>query len=144
MTRSPGSPSSVPAGAGQATARTVTGTALVRVPDFTNTASAFRHYAKHGRGAELGKKGKATAKAGGADVPEFRSFSEYRSAARAFHSGPASDGVLQGFRANGDIVRFDPATGYFGVRTQKGTIKTFFRPSGDENDRLKYFYQQFQ
>ncbi len=51
--------------------------------------------------------------------------------------------LLEGVRANGDIVRFDPSTGYFGVRSPDGTIRTFFRPDGDASARLQYFYEQF-
>ena len=31
-------------------------------------------------------------------------------------------------RRDGALVRFDPKSGYFGVMTREGTIKTFFRP----------------
>jgi len=48
------------------------------------------------------------------------------------------DGVLQGIRSNGDIIRYEQATGYFGVM-RNGKISTFFRPDGDEYDRYKYF-----
>lgn len=84
------------------------------------------------------------AKPGGPDTPEFGSVREYVAAARAFHSGAPGEGVLEGVRKNGDVVRFDPKTGYFGIRTQSGVIRTFFRPEGDATARMGYFRDQFK
>jgi RHS repeat-associated protein len=107
------------------------GAGVVRVPDFASTAKAFEHYAKHARGVVLKPRGVAKAKSGGADVGEFRSFSHYRAEARRFLGDTPGAGVLQRTRPGGDILRVDPATGYFGVRTRDGVIRTFFRPDGD-------------
>ena len=114
------------------------GSALARVPDFRDTASAFAHYAAHVKGVRLGPLGSAALKVGGADLPEFGSFAEYRAAARSFMSGPG-EGTLQGFRAGGDLLRFDPANGYFGVLSPQGVIRTFFRPDAG----IDYFLGQF-
>jgi len=114
------------------------GTAPSRVPDFSDDQAAFRHYAKHSKGVVIGKNGKLTVKPGGADLPEFTSLAEYRQAARRFFSGPG-DGLQQGVRANGDIVRFNPKTGHFGVMSQDGVIRTFFRPGNP----VAYFASQF-
>ena len=115
------------------------GGALTRVPDFADTPAAFRHYAKHARGVELGPGGSAILKHGGADLPEFSSFREYRSAARSFFSGGPGKGVEQGARANGDMIRFHPSTGHFGVMSPDGIIRTFFRPDNPQ----QYFLNQF-
>lgn len=72
-------------------------------------------------------------------MPEFSSFGEYRSTARSFMSGGAGEDVLEGFRLNGDILRFDPTTQYFGVMSREGIIRTFFRPESQN-----YFYEQFR
>lgn len=66
-----------------------------------------------------------------ATVGEFGTFAEYRTAARQFLGEGRGPGVLQKTRPNGDIVRVDPATGYYGVRTRGGVIRTFFRPDGN-------------
>lgn len=70
-------------------------------------------------------------------MPEFGSLTDYRVAARQFMGGPAGPGVIQRSRGT-DIIRVDPATGYFGVRSQNGSIRTFFRPDGDPVD---YFWK---
>lgn len=119
------------------------GGALAKVPDFANSGTAARHFAKHAKGVIAGPNGALRAKPGGADVPEFGTLREYVGAAREFHSGAPGKGVLEGVRGNGDFVRFDPSSGLFGIRTQGGTIRTFFRPDGDAAARLNYFYSQF-
>lgn len=96
------------------------------------------YYAKHVKGVVLGKNGRATVKEGGADMPELSSFAEYRREARDFMGGGAQPGVLERTRGT-DTLRVDPRTGYFGVRSQDGTIRTFFRPDGDP---LSYFWNQ--
>lgn len=50
---------------------------------------------------------------------------------------------MEGVRAKGDFVRFDPQSGYFGIRTPEGIIRTFFRPSGGAAERFQYFLSQF-
>ncbi len=108
------------------------------LPEFTNGRKAFEHYAKHSKGVVLGKKGNVKAKPGGADVPEFASYDAYVGAASSFWSPSARKGILEGTRADGSILRFEPSTGYFGVM-RNGKISTFFRPDGDG---LKYFKDQ--
>jgi len=98
------------------------------------------HFAKHVKGVILRSNGVALPKPGGADMPEFTSFSTYRSTARSFFDPTPSPGVLQGYRADGDLLRVDPSTGYFGVLSPNGTIRTFFRPDGDP---VAYFRSQF-
>ncbi|MCP4088095.1 MAG: hypothetical protein GY745_24085, partial [Actinomycetia bacterium] len=115
------------------------GTDLVRVADFADDAAAFGHYSKHVKGIELRPNGSYRLKPGGADLPEFGSFAEYRGAARTFLGADPPPGVLQGYRGT-DLLRVDPKTGYFGVRSESGTIRTFFRPDGDPVD---YFWGQF-
>jgi hypothetical protein len=116
---------------------------LAKIPDFADTHAAFRHYSKHVRGVDLSNPAKPKAKMGGADMPEYHSFGEYRDAARSFHSGAPSPGVLEAVRAKtGDFVRFEPATGRFGVRTRSGLIRTYFRPDGSAADQMQYFLDQ--
>ncbi|MCO7237614.1 polymorphic toxin-type HINT domain-containing protein [Aeromicrobium sp. CnD17-E] len=107
------------------------------VADFGSKAEAFKHYAKHSKGVVLDK-GDAAVKRGGADMPEFASLAEYRVAARDFMGGAAGDGVLEKMRGT-DLLRVDPSTGHFGVRTSDGRIRTFFRPDGDP---VEYFWRQ--
>jgi pyocin large subunit-like protein len=113
------------------------------VPNFADGQVAFRHYAKHSKGVKVRNNGKLNIKPGGADPPEFSSIAEYSQAARRFHSGSPRNGVLEGVRPGGDFVRFDPQTGYFGVRSPDGTIRTFFRPEGNVAAKLQYFFDQF-
>jgi RHS repeat-associated protein len=115
-------------------------TSLARVADFADTQTAFSHYAKHVKGVELGPMGSAKPWRLGVDLPEFSNFREYRSAARAFMSADAPEGVMQGLRGT-DLVRVDPKSGYFGVRSQEGVIRTFFRP---QSDPVAYFLRQFE
>ena len=113
--------------------------ALAKVPDFVDTASGFEHYAAHVKGVRIEPNGAYSLKIGGADMPEFGSLSEYRSAARAFMSG-SGEGTLQGIRSGGDLLRFDTASGNFGVLSPQGVIRTFFRP----DDGVDYFLRQFK
>lgn len=48
-------------------------------------------------------------------------------------------GVLEGIRMGGDLLRFDPVSGYSGVRSPSGLIRTFFRP----DEGIDYFLRQF-
>lgn len=117
------------------------GSALERVGDFRSTQAAFQHYAKHVQGVDLGPLGSSHVVV--PDLPEFSNFPEYQSAARAFMGGGAGDGVLEGIRPGGDLIRLDPKSGYFGVRDPAGIIRTFFRPTGGPQQWLDYFYGQF-
>jgi len=113
--------------------------ALVRVADFASDRKALEHWAKHAKGVIMKPKGKLKAKAGGPDMPEFGSLSEYRSAARAFMGGGRPPGVSEALRqSDGALLRFEQSTGYFGIRSSDNVIRTFFRP-----DRgYAYFVEQ--
>ncbi|HEX4611365.1 MAG TPA: hypothetical protein VH092_24440, partial [Urbifossiella sp.] len=115
--------------------------ALERVGDFQDKQAALEHFAKHVKGVDLGADG--SAKAVTPDVPEFRTFSEYLAAARAFMGGGAREGTIEGIRRGGDLVRLDPKSGYFGTRGPDGVIRTFFRPEGGREEWLQYFGEQF-
>lgn len=117
--------------------------AIQRLPNFADIQKAVEHYAKHVKGV-IFKNGESLTKPGGPDMPEFGSFGEYIDAARSFLSGPAADGVMQVIRASGDLVRFDPSTGYFGVLSSDQVIRTFFRPDGNEAQQLQYFLEQIR
>ncbi|WP_433023397.1 RHS repeat-associated core domain-containing protein [Kribbella sp. CA-294648] len=120
-------------------------TDMVRVADFANDRTAFRHYSKHVQGVILKPKGKYGLKKTGdeyaGDLPEFRGFAEYRQNARLFMGGGAQPGSIEGIRpSDGAIIRVDPVSGYFGVRSRSGSIITFFRPDGDPMD---YYWSQY-
>jgi hypothetical protein len=76
-------------------------------------------------------------------MPEFGNFAGYHAAARQLMGGGTPEGILEGVRPGGDLIRLDPKSGYFGVRTPDAIIRTFFRPSGGSSDWLHYFYDQF-
>jgi hypothetical protein len=112
--------------------------ALSRVPNFANNRLAAEHYAKHVKGV-IDRMGRQSVSAFEIDMPEFGSFKAYMKAARRFHSASPQNGIIEGIRANGDFIRYESQTGYFGVRTADGVIRTFFRPNGG----LDYFLSQF-
>lgn len=85
------------------------------------------------------KNGTAFLKAGGADMAELGNFGTYRAAARQLMGGATPSGVLVGIRIGGDLLRFDPGSGYFGIRSPSGVIRTFFRP----DEGIDYFLRQF-
>jgi pyocin large subunit-like protein len=58
--------------------------------------------------------------------------------------GGTPEGVMEGIRSGGDTVRLDPKSGYFGIRDSGGVIRTFFRPDGELQEWLNYFYKQFR
>ena len=89
---------------------------------------ALEHYQKH----VLGVLNNGASKLGGADMPEFLDQGDYVAGAQDLLDGEPGDGVLEGVRANNDILRYDTNTGSFGVKTVTGVIKTFFRPDGGE------------
>jgi hypothetical protein len=117
-------------------------TALARVADFATDDLAIGHFEKHSLGMARGKGGSVFMKRGGADMPEYQFPTEYRAAARAFMNGEPRPGVVQGTRANGEVVRFEPATGKFGVMRSNGTIKTYFRPNGTPTEQIRYFERE--
>jgi RHS repeat-associated protein len=113
-----------------------------RVGDFASNRLSFEHYAKHVQGVDLRVPGNP--RYVGSDLPEFNNFSDYKYAARQFMGGGTPEGAIEGIRPGGDLVRMDPKSGYFGIRSSTGAIRTFFRPSGEPSDWLQYFYDQFE
>jgi filamentous hemagglutinin len=84
---------------------------VAKVPaKFADNTRLLDHFARHGR--DVG----ATSAA------------DYERLASDFLTGPLATGVLEKTRANGDIVRFDPATQLFGIIRPNGIIRTFFKP----------------
>jgi len=108
--------------------------AAQQLPEFANPSLLAQHYAKHVTGTIL--------KSGGPDMSEFSSAGEYLSAAQRFLSEPLREGAMEIARKGGDLVRFDPGTGYFGVLSPDGIIRTFFRPDGPLADQIAYFLSQ--
>ena len=71
--------------------------------------------------------------------------SGYEQQANAFLNGLRGAGVLEKFRANGDIVRFNPAAQEFGIVKGDGTMRSFYRPDPAIHGRptnLDYFNDQ--
>ncbi len=110
---------------------------LLRLPKFADKGAAFRHYAKHVKGVIIGKNGKLITKAGGADMPLYKSLEEYISGAQQFFNKTGND-ILIKFRSNGELLKFDRSTGFFGAQAKDGTIKTFFHP----DEGVNYFLNQ--
>jgi hypothetical protein len=77
---------------------------------FVNSRQLNRHFAEHG--ADFG-----------ASTPE-----EYEQIADRFLLGPRPSSVRQCRRRRGDLIRFDAATGAYGVLDQKNIVRTFFKP----------------
>jgi len=95
--------------------------------EFADSAKLLDHYNRHG--ADFG----ATSAA------------QYEGMADAFLNGPRGTGVLQKVRANGDIVRYDPASEAFGVVKPDGTIRTYCKPDPAVHGypaNLDYFHVQ--
>jgi hypothetical protein len=53
---------------------------------------------------------------------------EYQTMANGFLTEPLPTGDLEKTRANGDVVRYNPATEEFGIVMGKGTIRTYYKP----------------
>ncbi|WP_430733403.1 hypothetical protein [Ectothiorhodospira lacustris] len=88
--------------------------------------NAFRHFKDHG--ADFGAKNAV----------------DYVRKAEHFLHNPTA-GVLSKTRANGDVVRFDPATNAFGVMDKTGAPRTFFKPDPAKHGyptNLDYFNAQ--
>lgn len=65
---------------------------------------------------------------------------EYEDMADNFLGGALQAPCLEGKRHSGDIVRFNPATGEFGVLGHSGTILTYFKLDPAERVKnLNYF-----
>jgi hypothetical protein len=97
-----------------------------RAGRFANRSLLQRHFEDHG--ADFG-----------AATPE-----EYERQARTFLVGRPGPDTLQSTR-NGDIIRFNPITNEFGVISQHGTIRTYYKPDPAEHgysSNLDYFYAQ--
>ena len=77
---------------------------------FADTAKLLDHFARHG-----GDFGAASA-------------SDYEQMANDFLNDPRPTGVLDKTRANGDTVRFNPATQEFGIVKADGTLRTYYKP----------------
>ncbi|MEK6858361.1 MAG: RHS repeat-associated core domain-containing protein [Nanoarchaeota archaeon] len=59
----------------------------------------------------------------------FTSSNQYLKASQNFLAGKAGKGVLEYTRPIGDVVRYNPQTNEFGVKTAQGTIRTYFKPT---------------
>ncbi len=82
--------------------------------------NAFKHWTKHG-----------------AEFPEFMNAKQYVEGTKNFlHNSPA--GTLTKTRANGDILKYNPASNTFGVMDASGVPKTLFTPT----DGIKYWLAQ--
>lgn len=60
-------------------------------------------------------------------------------------TGPLGDGALECMRPNGDVLRFDPETEEFGVRSAAGRLATYMilRPlPSARQTALEYFQSQ--
>jgi len=87
---------------------------------FASRARLEEHYSKHGR--EFGQVG----------------IEEYLRLAQALRDAQVGGDIEEIRRDNGDVARFDRASGAFGVFEADGTIRTFFRP----RDGGAYFRRQ--
>jgi pyocin large subunit-like protein len=88
--------------------------------------NAFGHFTKHG-----------------ADFEAKNALDYVRQAEDFLHNPPA--GALSKTRANGDVVRFDPATDAFGVMDKAGSPRTFYKPDPAQHGystNLDYFNAQ--
>ncbi|HEX8347157.1 MAG TPA: polymorphic toxin-type HINT domain-containing protein, partial [Actinoplanes sp.] len=93
----------------------------------TAAENAYGHYKKHG-----------------AEFSDVQNSLQYVNKARDWFANPSSS-VRARTRGNGDVVRFDPNTDYFGVMTRDGTPKTFFVPDPTKHGyatNLDYFNAQ--
>ncbi|WP_157756646.1 hypothetical protein [Plantactinospora sp. KBS50] len=89
--------------------------------------NAYGHYKKHG-----------------AEFPDVQNSLQYVNKAKDWFNNPTGT-TLTRTRGNGDVVRFDPQTDYFGVMTKDGTPRTFFRPDPAQHGyptNLDYFNAQ--
>lgn len=77
---------------------------------FANSAKLQDHFSRHG-----------------ADFASPTA-ADYETAADDFLTGSREPGTLEKLRPNGDIVRYNPATGEFGIVNSSGEIRTYFKP----------------
>jgi len=76
---------------------------------------------------------------------QFRTATDYESAAIAFLTVPMTDTMLECVRRNGDVLRYDTATNTLAICNRDGILKTFYRPDPKyhlERDNLAYFEEQ--
>ena len=102
---------------------------------FANVTKAYEHFRKRVQGIVM-RNGNITGTKV-PDMPEFSSYKGYLAADDDFMNG-SGEGTMSFVRGNGDTVRFDPASGHFGIADSAGTARTFFRPDGG----LAYFIQE--
>jgi hypothetical protein len=71
------------------------------------------------------------------ECPQFRKHggdfgaqtqAEYEQQAKDFLNGDLNSDTLEKVRPNNDVVRYNPKTNEFGVKTSSGTIRTYFSP----------------
>jgi pyocin large subunit-like protein len=70
---------------------------------------------------------------------------EYELLADSFLGAPLAPGVQEGFRRNGDILRYNIITEEFGVLSRDGFIKTYYKPNPSihgEATNLQYFQKE--
>src|SRR6266446_1399922 len=77
---------------------------------FSNPRQLSRHFTEHG--VEFGA---ATSH-------------DYEQMADIFLTGPLSPSMMQCRRRKGDLVRFDTASGAYGILDQNNIVRTFFKP----------------
>jgi RHS repeat-associated protein len=102
-------------------------TPAAKVLKFASAGLRASHFIKHG--AKFGSKTAAA----------------YERSAGAFLAGKPGKGVMQGVRSNGDIVRYNPKTNEFAVRTKDGAIRTYFKPDPaihKQKSNLDYFRKE--
>lgn len=66
----------------------------------------------------------------------------YQQQATDFLSGTSDDSAMQLTHTNGDVVRWNPSTGEFGVLSSTGTIRTYYSIGG-RADPAAYFLRQY-
>jgi pyocin large subunit-like protein len=89
-------------------------------PGFRSPRQLEEHYQKHGR--EFGHISQA----------------DYLRLAQDLRDAPAGGPILEAFKPDGVVTRFDRRNGYFGAYNADRTIRTFFIP----NDGERYFRRQ--
>ncbi|WP_169509081.1 ALF repeat-containing protein [Actinopolyspora mortivallis] len=109
------------------------------LPEFRSGKALFRHYLKHVRNIKIERNGKIAKEKDNADMP-MMSLRQYREEAQKLLKNNPNKAVREHTRNNGDILRLDKETGYFGVKKSDGTIKIFFKP----DDPIKYFEKQIK
>lgn len=76
------------------------------------------------------------------EFPGLQAEVEYVARADAFLGGPVAQGAFECTRSDGDTVRYNPATGEFGIMTPQGVIRSYFiAKNGDAVRGLAYFHQ---